>query len=337
MGPTKCCQSCGAALASEARFCGACGHPVAASPVGSNEAPSSGGPPREPPPPWEAQPAPPSGPPPPAPSSHAGPPSGYGRAASVSPAGASHPPPKKKSRAGLVLGIGCLLVAVLVGALAVGGLLWFTLQEGVRTTGGASSERGGVAAMAAQGDVAKGELLYADDFSDPGSGWDDHEGFDASTVYQGGRYHITVNAIDGVAWGNPGMHFTDFVMEVDATQVAGTDDNGFGVLLRYVDIDNFYWFEISGDGYYSFRLMQDDEWIALIDWHETPAIRQGNSTNRITVVCEGDLFAFYVNGRYLDECRDGTFTEGDIGLLAGTIEEAPVHIAFDNVSVWALP
>jgi hypothetical protein len=113
-------------------------------------------------------------------------------------------------------------------------------------------------------------VLYADDFSDPNSGWDVREGPDASTRYSGGRYEIVVNEVDWVAWGNPGLSFTDFVLEVDVTQVAGTDDNDFGVLLRYVDVDNFYRFEISGDGYYSFDLMQDDAWITLIDWVETP-------------------------------------------------------------------
>lgn len=243
-------------------------------------------------------------------------------------------PPKKKSNAGLFIAGGCLLILVVVGGLGVGGLLWFRGQERARVSGGSATLP---PPMVVQDGVAKGELLYEDDFSDPGSGWDIREAADASTVYDNGQYQIIVNEIDWVAWGNPGMSFTDFVLEVDATQVAGTDDNGFGVLLRYQDVENFYRFEISGDGFYSFDLMRGNEWIVLIDWVATPLIRQGNSTNRITVVCEGDLFTFYVNGQYLDEYRDDTFLEGDIGLLAGSITEAPVHIAFDNVKVWALP
>jgi hypothetical protein len=335
--PTGYCQNCGAPLEPNVRFCGACGYPVAASPAA---APPSANQAEVPPPPWEVppaqaagSPAEPSSPPPP----FAGTPPTYGGSPAAPPPGASYTPPKKKSRTGLLVLGGCLLILVLVGVLAVGGVLWYKLQEDGPSSDGSSSGGVAVATLPAQSGVAKGELLYSDDFSDPGSGWDIREADDASTVYQSGAYHITVNEIDWVAWGNPYSYFTDFVLDVDATQVSGPDDNDFGVLLRYVDVDNFYRFEISGDGYYSFDLMQDDEWITLIEWTETPVIRQGNSTNTITVVCDGDLFTFYVNGQYLNEYRDSTFTEGDIGLLAGTIEEAPVHIAFDNVRVYALP
>ena len=337
MEPTRYCPNCGAELEPKARFCAACGQPV---PQAAGAPPPSASQPDLPPPPWEAVPAQGAGSPAQAssaPPPFAGTPPTYGTTPAVPPPGASYAPPKKKSRTGVLVLGGCLLLLLLVGVLAVGGVLWYKLQEDGRTSDGASSGGVSVATLPAQTGVARGELLYSDDFSDPESGWDIREADDASTVYQNGAYHITVNDIDWVAWGNPYAYFTDFVLEVEATQVSGTDDNDVGVLLRYVDVDNFYRFEISGDGYYSFDLMEDDEWTTLIDWTDTPAIRQGNSTNTITVVCDGDLFTFYVNGEYLDECRDGTFAEGDIGLLAGTIEEAPVHIAFDNVRVYALP
>ncbi len=333
MDPTKYCQSCGAALEPNVRFCGACGQPVAAATASSAGFAPMGGQPAVPPPPWEAQSPQPTGPASPPTIAFAGPTPTYGGAPSAPPPGLSYMPPKKKSRTGLLIAGGCLLILVVVGGLAVGGLLWLKLQDGSASSGGGVA----VATASAQGGVAKGELLYSDDFSDPGSGWDIREGDDGSTVYQNGEYHITVSEIDWVAWGNPYSNFSDFVLDVDATQVSGTNDNDFGVLLRYVDVDNFYRFEISGDGYYSFDLMQDNEWITLIDWTESSAIRQGNDTNAITVLCEGDLFTFYVNGEYLGEYRDSTFPSGDIGLLAGTIEEAPVHIAFDNIKVWALP
>lgn len=328
MDAPKYCPSCGAALEPNARFCGSCGQPVQAAPTAAALA---GGRPAEPPAPWEVQPQSPAAPPPPQPISLTGPAQPYG---APQPA-ASPVPPKKKSRTGLWIAGGCLLVLVIVGVFALCALRYLSTRDG-DPSGGSSSGGGAVATAAAEVGLAKGELLYSDDFSDPSSGWDIRQADDASTVYQNGAYHITVNNIDWVAWGNPYDEFTDFIVEVDATQVAGTDDNDFGVLVRYVDVDNFYRFEISSDGYYSFDMMQDNEWITLIEWTPSDAIRLGKRTNTITVRCEGDLFTFYVNGQYLDEYRDSTFASGDIGLLAGTIQEAPVHIAFDNVKVWAL-
>ena len=332
MSTARYCPHCGAELDPMARFCGACGQPAAPPSEAAAPPPPVQGPPSVPPPPWE-MPAGPAGPPPP--SARATPPMGVGPGVPPAP---EYTPPKKKSRTGLWIGVGCLAVLVVVGVLVVGGGLWYRLQKEGSTSGATPSGGTTAPTSTVQPSIAKGELLLSDDFSDPNSGWDVYQGGeDVATYYEGGQYHIEVYKVNWVGWGNPNCHFTDFVLEVDATQVAGPDDNDFGVLLRYVDGDNFYRFEISGDGYYSFDLLQDDEWVTLIGWNETPAIRQGNATNRITVVCEGDLFTFYVNGQYLDEYRDSTFSEGDIGLLAGTIDEAPVHIAFDNLAVYALP
>jgi hypothetical protein len=330
MDVTRYCQSCGAALAPHGRFCGACGHPVATT---ATEPPAGGQPPL-PPPPWAVeQAAPPATPP----TAFAGAPPPYAQPAGGPPPGVGQAPPKKKARTGLVITCGCLALVAVIGLLAVGAWLWFKMQSdpGLPSLTGTDSGDAPIAAVA--DGPARGALLFSDDFSDPNSGWDSSEGVDAATIYESGQYHIIVNKPDWVVWGNPYAYFTDSVLEVDATQVAGTDDNGFGVLLRYVDEDNFYRFEISGDGYYSFDRLEDNAWTTLINWTPSDAIRQGNSTNTLTVVCAGDRFTFYVNGVYLDEYRDSVFPAGDIGLQVGTIQEAPVHIAFDNLKVWSLP
>lgn len=183
-----------------------------------------------------------------------------------------------------------------------------------------------------------GSLLYADDF-DSGSGWDVYQDDDTWADYVDGEYALGVNRADFVTWGNPDIEqeFTDFVLEVDARQVEGPLDNNFGPLVRYQDGDSFYWFQISGDGYYSVDVMWDGEWADLVTWQFSEAINQGlGATNHILVMCDGVEFSFYVNDVYLASVLHSAFESGNIGLAAGTFDEAGVVIHFDDLAVRAL-
>jgi len=180
-------------------------------------------------------------------------------------------------------------------------------------------------------------LLYSDDFSDPSSGWLVLPGEDDEKGYSDGEYYVLVNKPNLASWGRPGRTFTDFRLEVDARKVAGPDDNGFGVVVRYRDSANFYAFEISSDGYYAVLKLVNGGWEALAPWSASPHINQGESTNHLTLIAQGANFSFSVNGEHLVDVVDTSYAEGDIGLLAGTYSEGGVRIHFDNVEVWALP
>ena len=93
-------------------------------------------------------------------------------------------------------------------------------------------------------------LIYQDDFGDSSSGWDD--AFDAYTTKQYGnnRYQIEVTTSNLVAWGLANRDVADFEVEVEAKLEDGEDSNGYGLLFRFQDRENFYRFDISGDGYY---------------------------------------------------------------------------------------
>jgi hypothetical protein len=116
----------------------------------------------------------------------------------------------------------------------------------------------------------------------------------------------------------------------------GPDNNDYGIILRYQDDANFYSFEISGDGYYTFNKLVDDELFDIIPWQENRAIKQGNSHNTLRVEAVGPNFTFYINNELVDVAIDSDFSQGDVGLLAGTYQEPGAHIAFDNFKVWAV-
>ena len=92
-----------------------------------------------------------------------------------------------------------------------------------------------------------GDLIFQDGFSDTSSGWDRVRTDDGITDYEEDRYRIVINSSNADYWSNPGLHFTDVRIDVDAGKNAGPDDNDFGVFCRYQDTENFYFLIISSD------------------------------------------------------------------------------------------
>ncbi len=178
--------------------------------------------------------------------------------------------------------------------------------------------------------------VFADDFAQPDSGWAKEIKDDYEIGYFEGQYRILVKKKNTVAWSTLGQSFTDFLLVVNARQAGGSDNNSYGLIYRYQDSDNFYYFRISGNGFYSAAKMVDGQWKTLVGWKQSPYINRGQSTNHLKLVCRGRYMSFYVNGEHLAEWRDSTFAQGDIGLAAGTYGEAGVLIYFDDLEVYAV-
>ncbi len=180
-----------------------------------------------------------------------------------------------------------------------------------------------------------GRLLFQDDFSDAKSGWDSLINEDGITDYDNGQYRILVNTTNTDVWANPGLNFTNTIIEVDATKAGGDDNNDLGVICRYKDSNNFYFFVISSDGYYGIGKFKDGQQVlvGMESMPPTDAVRQGNATNHIQAECNGSTLRLVVNGQQLAETTDSDFTSGDAGLLAGSFENPGTDILFDNFIV----
>jgi len=187
-----------------------------------------------------------------------------------------------------------------------------------------------------------GPLVYEDDFDDPYSGWSTFRGEDTAVGYEDGGYRMTVNLAQYIVWGNPepALDLADMVIEVDVRQVEGPLDNNFGMLLHYLeddDIRSYYWFQISGDGYYSVDRRQEGEWVSLEGWQASDAIETGlGVTNHIRIDCSGGQFSFYNNDVHLVDIFDESIDRGSIGLAAGTFDESGIVVQFDNLRIYEL-
>ena len=183
------------------------------------------------------------------------------------------------------------------------------------------------------------QVLFQDNFTDVNSGWDRSTNASYSTDYENGGYRINVIPTSYSAFANPYQSFqNDVRIEVDATKSGGPDDNAFGVQCRYQDLDNFYFFYISSDGYVGIGMNKagTKTIISSSDGNmaSNSSINQGTATNHIRADCIGNTLTLYVNGTQVATATDSSFTGGDVGLMARTFSTGGVDILFHNFFVY---
>ena len=181
------------------------------------------------------------------------------------------------------------------------------------------------------------EVLFQDDFSDNSGNWYTFVDDSGITDYENEGFRITINETNAYHWTNPDMEFTDTLIEVEATKLGGPEENDFGIICRYQDENNFYFFTISSDGYFGIAKIVDGT-ESLVGMEELgfdeEAINAGESTNLVGAECVGTTLTLFANGKKLAEASDSDFSSGDIGLIASTYEESGTDILFDNLKVW---
>ncbi len=165
-----------------------------------------------------------------------------------------------------------------------------------------------------------GDVLFQDSFEHPASGWDRYQGPDYRADYSGGAYRFEV---------------LDVQIEVDARKIDGPDDNLFGVLCRYQDAADFYFFVVSSDGYTGIGIRQQGQTRLLSADSLLPhsAVATGGLPNHLSVRCMGPSLDLRVNGMPVASVTAEEWAEGDVGLIVGAYDEAGVIVEFDRFSV----
>lgn len=185
------------------------------------------------------------------------------------------------------------------------------------------------------------EPTYSDDFRRTSERWPTVEDEDGAITFANRGLTIRIDTPNFARWTSnqeiAGLNAADLLVEADVRRDAGAYNATYGLLVRFVDNDNYYYFGISGAGTYSFWRVVNGEWTRLIDWTAAEAIDPAEGeTNRLGVLAQGDRFLLLVNDVPLAEATDGAFAGGGVGLYAGVYEEAGLDVTFDNMDVWVL-
>jgi hypothetical protein len=185
------------------------------------------------------------------------------------------------------------------------------------------------------GQYRSGSLLFQDDFSNTSSRWLVGQDEAGLVAYYGGGIRIFVDQPAAARLTVPRLSFTDIRAEVDTLKLGGAEDNNFGLICRYKDEANFYFFEISSDGYYTVGKYKNGvmSLIGMSQMQSNNAINQGVAINHLRADCSGASLVFYVNNKKVTEVEDRDLKSGDVGLIAGALKTAGTDILFDNFMV----
>jgi serine/threonine-protein kinase len=242
----------------------------------------------------------------------------------------------------IVLGAGVIICLVVIAIGSIGGIgslrNFLNSQESALNPPPSATEPGQsftVPAVDITPAPTLGTALFSDDYSNPESGWERYHGSEGIRDYESGAYRILADLPNFWAISTPGKTFTDASIKVDATKVAGPDDNLFGIICRFQDLDNYYFLIISSDGYYAIgkTVSGDTTVIGQDNMLYNDIIHRGETDNTLQALCDGNQLALYANGVELVSVEDTTFSSGDVGLLVGTFETHGANMVFDNFTV----
>jgi hypothetical protein len=214
-------------------------------------------------------------------------------------------------------------------------VLFFCIQASVAQPGNVSKEGSIKPITQSISQPQMGKLLYSDDLAFRKiSDFPASSNANITKYFKNNRYHISVIRKSYPEWTLAGKNFTDFVLNVNATQEIGPEDSDYGVVTRWKDGGNYSLFLISGDGFYSYAKRENNAWVVPVHWARSSAINTGNATNNIEVVSHGENLTFYDNGAKLGDYVDSKPVSGDLGLWVETFMEGNLTIGFDSLKVW---
>lgn len=193
---------------------------------------------------------------------------------------------------------------------------------------------------ALQPDLA--EVFYADDYSDPESGlYDDPVAQDWGQGFydpETEQYVYAMEAASGAIYDSYVDWTLDdsFLLQVTAL-TAGAVDTSYGLTFQVTDLDSFYAFTVSGDGYFMVERSDGGAFETLIDWTEAiPLDTQEEAPNTLAVAGDGGTYRLFINNEQVAEFSDDTYSGGSVGYVVENFDaEAPAAFVFDDLIVGA--
>jgi len=151
-------------------------------------------------------------------------------------------------------------------------------------------------------------------------------------AFAGSTYHVLVSTTDYLQPCSPmGVTFSNGAIKVDLSLLQGSDA---GIILR-ANGDQFYDFEITDKGEFYFRRHDANAgatYVQLVPRTFSSAIAPNNT---LFIIARGGDFQLFINGTFVKEVQDATYSSGQIGLVAGTLAPAKsADASFSNLTIY---
>lgn len=154
-----------------------------------------------------------------------------------------------------------------------------------------------------------------------------------ATITQGDYYTITTQAGGTFSSGVVDFKAQDITVRTDAS-LSKADANSkvvFGVMCRVQEDGSGIFFAVRSDGYGSIQKWDGISLTPLTDWVYSGSIKPGIDANYIEGTCSGSNYSLYVNGDYVTDADDTSFTDGRIGVAVVPDAVSSVRVDFDFI------
>ena len=134
------------------------------------------------------------------------------------------------------------------------------------------------------------------------------------------------------------LSYDNAALQVDVSLLKGNDA---GIILRATD-QQFYEFGIDNQGNFFFRRHDPDaagggSFTDLIPATKSNAILPGKRKNTLLVIANGSNFDLFINGTYVGNYQDSTYTNGQIGFSVETLSTVNSgEASFSNLKVYSV-
>ena len=141
----------------------------------------------------------------------------------------------------------------------------------------------------------------------------------AQSGVEAGAYWISVAERWQAAWAAPDRTFTDFIAETEVMPHGDTSERGYGLAFRIrTERDrssSYYLLWVNpAEPQYAFHRVDRGQFVELVHWQRSTALRGGTQPNKLTVRAKGARIDLYINDQPIASVSDDTHREGQAAL-----------------------
>jgi serine/threonine protein kinase len=158
-------------------------------------------------------------------------------------------------------------------------------------------------------------------------------------IFTGGAYHVIVKQANFLQTCESSiLSYDNAALQVDVSLLSGSYA---GLIFRAND-QQFYEFEIDNQGDFFFRRHDPNStaggtFTDLIPGTSSNAIARGERKNTLLVIANGSDFKLFINGVFVGEQHDSSYTGGQVGFDAETTPSVNTgQASFSNFKVFAV-
>jgi serine/threonine protein kinase len=157
-----------------------------------------------------------------------------------------------------------------------------------------------------------------------------------SCIFTGGTYHVRVKQAGSFATCESNvLSYDNAALQVDVSLLSGSNA---GLIFRAND-QQYYYFGINKNREFFFGHhdpgADGGSFTYLIQDRDSSTIAPGKQKNTLLVIANGSDFKLFINGSFVGEHQDSTYTGGAVGFAAGTgFQASSGEASFANFKVF---